>query len=117
MSTQEELEAERFVHRGMKYLKSTFPEETKEMDDEMLKNRMIDGCQFALEYGFDTEADMMMIVDFLWRLPENFADMEQYSWVAEILKSEDMDNDMKIESLHNAYAMTKAIEEDEGEEE
>ena len=31
----------------------------------------------------------------------------------EILTSEDMDNEMKIDSLHNAFAMVKALEEDE----
>ena len=52
MSTQEELEAERFIHRGMQYLKTTFPEQTAEMDDEVLKNKLIDGCQLALSHGF-----------------------------------------------------------------
>lgn len=113
MSKQEELEAERFIHRAMKYLKSTFPEQTKEMDDETLKNKLIDDCQTALEYGFDTESDMMLVVDFLWRLPAGYADQPEYEWVREILTSEDMDNEMKIDSLHNAFAMVKALEEDE----
>ena len=38
MSKQQELEAERFIHRAMQYLKSTFPEKTRDMDDEALKN-------------------------------------------------------------------------------
>lgn len=113
MSKQEELEAERFIHRAMKYLKSTFSEQTKEMDDETLKNKLIDDCQTALEYGFDTESDMMLVVDFLWRLPAGYADQPEYEWVREILTSEDMDNEMKIDSLHNAFAMVKALEEDE----
>ena len=97
----------------MKYLKSTFSEQTKEMDDETLKNKLIDDCQTALEYGFDTESDMMLVVDFLWRLPAGYADQPEYEWVREILTSEDMDNEMKIDSLHNAFAMVKALEEDE----
>ncbi|MBO4644587.1 MAG: hypothetical protein J5716_08285 [Alphaproteobacteria bacterium] len=112
MSTQEELEAERFIHRAMQYLKSTFPEKTREMDDECLKNKLIDDCQVALEYGFDTEADMMIIVDLLWRIPQNYAEKAEYEWVNEILTSSDMDNEMKISSLHNALALTSALEED-----
>lgn len=116
MSKQEELEAERFIHRAMKYLKSTFPEQTKEMDDETLKNKLIDDCQTALEYGFDTESDMMLIVDFLWRIPADYAARPEYEWVGEIFTSEDMDNEMKIDSLHNAFAMIQALEADEGNE-
>lgn len=111
MSTQEELEAERFIHRALQYLKSSFPEKTRGADDEDLKNKLIDGCQVALEYGFDTEADMMLIVDLLWRLPEDFAERQEFEWVKEIMASPDMDNEMKIDSLHNALAMTEAMEE------
>lgn len=116
MSTQEELEAGRFIHRAMQYLKSTFPEKTKRMDDDTLKNTLIDHCQIALEYGFDTEADMMLIVDLLWRIPEDFADRPEYEWVKDILASEDMNNDMKIDSLHNALALVMAMEEEEADE-
>lgn len=56
---------------------------------------------------------MMLVVDFLWRLPAGYADQSEYEWVREILTSEDMDNEMKIDSLHNAFAMVKALEEDE----
>jgi len=114
MSTQEELEVGRFIHRAMQYLKSTFPEKTEEMDDEMLKNKLIDDCQTALEYGFDTESDMMLIVDLLWRIPENYAEKPEYEWVTEIMASPDMDNDMKIDSLHNALALIEAMEEEAG---
>ncbi len=116
MSTQEELEAERFLHRAIKYLQSTFPDTVKEMDDETLKNKLIDHCQTALEYGFDTEADMMMVVDFLWRIPADYDQLPEYEWVKEILASQDMDNEMKIDSLHNAFATIKALEEDEKDE-
>ena len=115
MSTQEELEAGRFLHRAIQYLKSTFPEKTEGMDDEVLKNKLIDGCQVALEYGFDTEADMMLIVDLLWRIPEDYAARPEYEWVNDIMASEDMDNEMKIDSLHNALALVTAMEEDEAE--
>lgn len=115
MSTQEELEAGRFLHRAIQYLKSSFPEKTEGMDDEVLKNKLIDGCQIALEYGFDTEADMMLIVDLLWRIPEDYALRPEYEWVNEIMASGDMDNEMKISSLHNALALVTAMEEDEAE--
>ncbi|MBR1778201.1 MAG: hypothetical protein IJ752_06430 [Alphaproteobacteria bacterium] len=113
MSTQEELEAGRFVHRAMQYLKSAFPQETKEMDDETLKNKLIDSCQVALEYGFDTEADMMLIVDLLWRLPEDYRNRPEYEWATEIMASEDMDNETKIDSLHNALALLTALQEED----
>lgn len=113
MSTQEELEAERFIHRGMQYLKTTFPEQTAEMDDEVLKNKLIDGCQRALSHGFETEADVMLLVDFLWRLPDGAAESSDYEWMDEILSSDDMDNEMKIDALYNAFAITTAVKEDE----
>ena len=113
MSTQEELEAERFIHRGMQYLKTTFPEQTAEMDDEVLKNKLIDGCQLALSHGFETEADVMLLVDFLWRLPDGAAESSDYEWMDEILSSGDMDNEMKIDALYNAFAITTAVKEDE----
>lgn len=113
MSTQEELEAERFIHRGMQYLKTTFPEQTAEMDDEVLKNKLIDGCQLALSHGFETEADVMLLVDFLWRLPDRALDNADYEWIDEILSSDDMDNEMKIDALYNAFAITTAVKEDE----
>ena len=112
MSTQEELEAGRFIHRAMQYLKSTFPEKAKEMDDEALKNKLIDHCQIALEYGFDTEADMMLIVDLLWRVRDDYAARPEYEWVNDIMTSEDMNNEMKIDSLHNALALIMAMEEE-----
>lgn len=112
MSKQEELEAERFVHRGMQYLKTTFPERTSDMDDNTLKNKLIDGCQYAMGYGFETEADIMTVVDVLWRLPEDATDNPNYDWVKEILASDDMDNETKIDALHNAFALTTAIQEE-----
>ena len=113
MSKQAELEAERFIHRAMQYLRSTFREQTRDTDDETLKNKLIDDCQTALKYGFDTESDMMMIVDFLWRLPADYTDRSEYEWVQDILTSEEMDNEMKIDALHNAFAMVCALQEDE----
>ena len=113
MSTQEELEAERFIHRGMQYLKATFPDEAAKLNDDALKNKLIDGCQFALAHGFETEADVMMLVDFLWRLPDGASESPDYEWMSEILSSNDMDNEMKIDALHNAFAITTALKEDE----
>ena len=73
----------------MQYLKTTFPEQTAEMDDEVLKNKLIDGCQLALSHGFETEADVMLLVDFLWRLPDGAAESSDYEWMDEILSSDD----------------------------
>lgn len=115
MSKQQELEAERFIHRAMQYLKSTFPEKTRDMDDESLKNKLIDDCQTALEHRFDTESDMMLVVDFLWRLPADYAASPEYEWVAEILASADMDNEMKIDALHDALAAVEALAQTENE--
>ena len=78
-----------------------------------MKNKLIDDCQTALKYGFDTESDMMLVVDFLWRLPAGYADQPEYEWVQDILTSEEMDNEMKIDALHNAFAMVCALQEDE----
>lgn len=117
MSKQEELEAERFIHRGIQYLHSTFPEKTEGMDDDDLKNQLIDYCQIALGVGFETEADVMQVVDILWRLPEGFSEDEEYEWVSEILASEDMENEFKLESLRNAYALSEALKEEEADEE
>lgn len=117
MSTQQELEAERFIHRGMRYLTATFPEKTREMSGETLKNKLIDSCQAALDRGFETESDMMTLVDFFWRLPDGWEQAEEYRWVGEILGEKDLDNQMKIDALHDALATVQALTDDtEGDE-
>ena len=113
MSTQKELEAERFVHRGMQYLRSTFADQTADTTDEVLKNRFIDLCQLAISHGFESEADVMTIVDFLFRLPQDAPESPDYEWVKDILLSEDMDNAMKIDALYNAFALLTAQETEE----
>lgn len=113
MSTQKELEAERFVHRGMQYLRATFAEETAEMTDDVLKNKFIDYCQFAVSHGFESEAEVMTLVDLLFRMPQDALDNPNYDWVKDILLSEDMDNEMKIDALYNAFALTTAMETEE----
>lgn len=113
MSKQEELEAERFIHHGMQYLRTTFPEKANELDDNALKNKLIDDCQYAMSFGFESEAEIMMIVDILWRLPQDAMDNPNFDWVKEILGSDDLDNETKIDSLHNAFALTSAVQEEE----
>lgn len=112
MSTQQELEAERFIHRGMRYLAATFPEKTKGMSAEALKNGLIDSCLAARERGFETESDMMTLVDFFWRLPDDWQRTGEYRWVDEILNERDLDNQMKIDALHDALATVLAVTED-----
>ncbi len=109
--TKQELEAERFVHRGMRYLRETFPTETKAMDDGVLKNRLINDCEFVMAYGFETERDVMGLVDLLWRLPEDFKANPDYGWVEEILSDKEMDASLKTEALQNAYALFAAVAE------
>lgn len=115
-TTKRELEAERFIHRGMQYLRSAFPAQTDAMDDDALKNRLIDDCEFAMAHGFETERDVMGLVDLLWRLPEGFKQNPDYAWVKEILCDDGMDSVLKTEALQNAYAMFEALAENgEGE--
>ena len=115
MSKQEELETERFIHRAVQYLKATFPEKTAEMDEDNLRNKVIDDCQTALDHGFETETDIMLLVDFLWRLPDDYAENPEYGWVFEALADTDMDNKMKVDSLHNALAVFMAAENEKDE--
>ena len=112
MSTQKELETERFIHRAVQYLKATFPEKTEGTDEDDLRDAVIDDCQTALDSGFETEADIMLLVDFLWRLPSGYAENPAYGWVAEILADADMDNKMKVDALHNALAVFMAADSD-----
>ncbi len=112
MSKQEELETERFIHRATQYLNATFPEKTEEMSEDDLRDKVIDDCQTALDHGFETEADIMLLVDFLWRLPSDYTDNGEYGWVTEILADADMDNKMKVEALHNALAVFIAADND-----
>lgn len=113
MSTQKELEAERFVHRGLQYLRTTFADQTADMTDDALKNRFIDLCQFAVAHGFESEADVMTLVDLMFRLPQDALDNPNYEWVKEILLSDDMDNAMKIDALYNAFSLVTALETEE----
>ena len=53
-TTKQDLEAERFIHRAMKYLTASFPEQAAAMDAETLKNKVIDDCEYALSYGYET---------------------------------------------------------------
>lgn len=108
-----ELEAERFLHRAMKYLKSTFPAETQGEEDETLRNELIEACQFAIEHGFESESDVMSLVDLQWRLPRGFESNPETEWVEEILSDSELDNTMKIDALHNAYASYAALKEEE----
>jgi hypothetical protein len=109
---QAELEAGRFIHRGMKYLRASFPERTRDYDDDSLKNTLIDQCRYALENGFETERDVMSLVDLQWRLPEDFRTNEKTAWVHEILSDPDMDVSLKIEALQSAFAMFLALAEE-----
>lgn len=110
-TTKQDLEAERFLHRAMKYLTASFPERSAAMDAETLKNKVIDDCEYALSYGYETERDVMGLVDFLWRLPSDFRKDPQYGWVEEILSDKDSDAELKTESLQNAYALFTAAAE------
>ena len=112
MSKQEKLETERFIHRAVQYLKAIFPDKTETMNEDDLRDKLIDDCQTALDYGFETEADIMLLVDFMWRLPSGYAENPAYGWVAEILADADMDNKMKVDALHNALAVFMAADSD-----
>ena len=112
MSKQEELETERFIHRAVQYLRAVFPDKTEQMDEDDLRDKLIDDCQTALDHGFETEADIMLLIDFLWRLPAGYAGDPEYGWVFEVLNDTDMDNKMKIDSLHNAWAVCLAAQSD-----
>ena len=68
-------------------------------------------CEYALSYGYETERDVMGLVDFLWRLPSDFRKDPQYGWVEEILSDKDSDAELKTESLQNAYALFTAAAE------
>ena len=109
MSTKSQLEAERFLHRALNYLKTNFPEKAEDLSENILKDKLISSCQTAWNYGFETQIEMMMIVDFLWRLPVEYTGQEEYKWIEEIMSSKDMDNKTKIDTLHHTLQVFNAL--------
>ena len=86
---EENIDAAEFLKNGMMYLRQMFPEITDAMSEKELRNKLIDQAEFILDRGFETQAEVMMIVDLLWRLPEDALENPNFDWLKEILNDTD----------------------------
>ena len=111
MTQKEKLQANRFYHRAVQYLREEFPQAASMNEDE-LKDAIFSGCQKALSYGFETEADAMGFVDLQWRISPSFDTDTETFWAKDVLNDNDLDAEMKLATLRNAFALTEAMKED-----
>jgi len=105
---ENEINPKRFLLLAKKYLCSEFSEETSSLQENDLDNKVLDYCRFAFNHGFKNELEVMRIVDLMWRLAPVKEENKELSWFFLILGKTDMDNDLRLNALENAYAMYMA---------
>ncbi|MCQ2914697.1 MAG: hypothetical protein MJ247_05840 [Alphaproteobacteria bacterium] len=102
---EKNIDASEFLKNGMMYLRQMFPEITDAMSEKELRNKLIDQAEFILDRGFETQAEVMMIVDLLWRLPEDALENPNFDWLKEILNDKNMNGKEKIHAIQVAAVM------------
>lgn len=102
---EKNINAAEFLKNGMLYLRQMFPEIADAMTDKELRNKLIDQAEFALDRGFETQAEVMMIVDLLWRLPDDALENPNFDWLKEILNDKEMNGKEKIHAIQVAAVM------------
>ena len=102
---EDEINLKRFFLLAKKYLCSEFPEKNSSLQEDDLDNMILDYCRFAFKHGFKNELEVMRIVDLMLRLDPVEKENKELSWFFLILGKTNMDNDLRLDALENAYAM------------
>jgi hypothetical protein len=94
---------ETFKDRMAEHLRRCFPSECEALGDEGIQNTIRYGIERASSHGIDLERDVCKYIDLMFTFGRDFDSDLNYSWAADILHDETLDNStMKAERLFAA---------------
>jgi len=88
-----------FVSRVFDHLSEVFPDECRELGDEVVGRRITDGIERAAGYGIDIEYDMVRFIDLMFILCEDYDTSDRFPWTRQILAEPDENPTDRVDRL------------------
>jgi hypothetical protein len=88
-----------FELRMVKHLRVRFPQETHDVSDEKIHERVRQGIDNANAYGIEYENDIRSFLEYSMIYGPNMDDNPEAAWIGEILRMENLDGRTKINLL------------------
>lgn len=90
---------EQFKDRMVTHLQSTFPDQTREMEERNLRDVIQAGIKKAESYKVVIEDDVQLFLECMITYGADFDINPETAWAGEILQQEDMDGSEKMDRI------------------
>jgi hypothetical protein len=96
-----------FVVRMLLQLKTAFPERTKGLTDDELRERIEAGIERAAKYGVTDEADVERYLEYVVRYGPDFDTNKKTFWAGQILREQSLSGTKKMNRIddYDLFAM------------
>jgi len=99
MDVLSEYMVEQFVNEALLHLRTSFPEQIKDVPDTDLRSMIYTGINNAGEYNITIEEDVLRYLEFMITYGADFDINPDTSWADEILNKEDARGTEKIQLI------------------
>lgn len=99
MKALSEYMVEQFVDAALLHLRTTFPEQIKDVTDDGLRDTIYTGIDNAREYNITIEEDVLRYLELMTTYGADFDTNPETSWAEEILNKEDARGAEKIKLI------------------
>ena len=94
-------EIKKFEDRMVLHLRSGFPEQTKTIPEQALREMILTGIDKAESYKVTDEVDVERFLECIMRYGSDFDTDPNISWAAEILRDESFTGTEKMNQINN----------------
>ncbi len=88
-----------FYDETEKHLKKRYPEQTKEMSDEQLRELIVEGVEEAEGYDITDENDVKRYLEYLIEYGRDFGKSSETIWAGQFLNNKDLTGTEKMNEI------------------
>ena len=114
MKVLEAAQERRFRESLRRHVRHELREETRALQDDVVKQRIDLGVDRGRHYGLRLERDLMLFVDLDFALAPNFEQLPNLLWARRILASRTIEPDAKMDMIYQRLAARQAPQEEPG---
>ena len=95
----ERVEMDKFIARARRNIREFWAEESEQQDDASLDQLITRSVARCRELDADGEEDILIYINHMYALGEDFENDSLFPWVSEILQDASMDGSARMEAL------------------
>lgn len=91
----------RFFDNMQRHLNKRYPEQTKKLGNNQLRELIVAGTEKAKEYDITDENDVKRFLEYLVEYGQNFGKSPETIWASQFLHDKELSGTMKMNEIDN----------------